>query len=136
MLNNSLQYALILLSSLCLHKLSPDNGSQCCRFLSFWVHVLTGLQISHNSLNSAGVLFVSIAAKKFTGRVNSLPFVVFREHSRDPSCAHLPIIQPFCQNPINARSGNLGNRNSEIIEFNAPILTYDSLNLRDCLVRK
>jgi hypothetical protein len=65
----------------------------------------------------------------------SLPFVVFREHSRDPSCAHLPINQLFCQNPINGGSGNLGHRNAEIIECDAPFLTHDSLNLRDCLIR-
>lgn len=41
------------------------------------------------------VLFVCIATKKFAERINSLPFVVIRQHSWYPSCAHLPILQLF-----------------------------------------
>ena len=39
------------------------------------------------------ILFICIAVEKFTGRVHSLHFVVFCQHSWDPSCAHLPILQ-------------------------------------------
>jgi hypothetical protein len=55
----SLQQALCLLSLVYLHRLSPGNGFQRRSFLSFRVHVLTGRQMSHNSLNSRFCLLVT-----------------------------------------------------------------------------
>jgi hypothetical protein len=45
-LYSSLQHVLTLLSLLCLHRLSPDNGFQRRSFLSFRLHVLTGRKLS------------------------------------------------------------------------------------------
>jgi hypothetical protein len=44
---SSLKHALSFLSLLCLHRLSPGNGSQRRRSLSFRVHVLTCWRMSH-----------------------------------------------------------------------------------------
>jgi hypothetical protein len=52
-LYSTLQHALSLLSLLCLHWLSPGNGFQCCRSLSFWVQQLlsslAGVYLATNS---------------------------------------------------------------------------------------
>jgi hypothetical protein len=53
---NSLQHALILLSLLNPHRLSPENGCERRSVLSFRVHVLTGRWLFHNSLNSRVIL--------------------------------------------------------------------------------
>ena len=80
------------------------------------------------------ILFVRIAAEKFTGRVYSLPFVVFCQHSWCPCCEHLPILQLVLQNPINGGSRNLRDWNAEIIQRASPIFTHGLLNLRDRLI--
>jgi hypothetical protein len=48
-LSISLHHVQSLLSLLYLHWLLPGNGFQCCNFLSFSIHVLTGQQLSQNS---------------------------------------------------------------------------------------
>ena len=80
------------------------------------------------------ILFVCIAAEEFTGRVHSLPFVVFCQYSWDPSCAHLLILQLFRQNPINGGLRDLRNRNAEIIQRDPSIFTHGFLKLWDRLV--
>jgi hypothetical protein len=57
-LYNSLQHALILLSLLRLHRLSPGNGFQSRSFLSFSIHVLTGRGLSHESSIAPIVLLI------------------------------------------------------------------------------
>ena len=80
------------------------------------------------------ILFICIAAEKFMGRVYSLPFVVYCQHSWDPCCAHLPILQLVSQNPINGGLRNLRDRNVEIIQRDPPIFMHGFLNLRDHFV--
>jgi hypothetical protein len=52
----SLQHALSLLSLKHLYRPSPGNGFHRRSFFRFRVHVFTGRQLSHNSLNSRLVL--------------------------------------------------------------------------------
>ena len=80
------------------------------------------------------ILFVLLAAEKFMGRIHTLPFVVFCQHSWNPSCAHLLILQLIRQNRTNGGSWNLRNRNAEMIQWDPPIFTHGFLNIRDRLV--
>ena len=79
------------------------------------------------------ILFVCIMAEKFTGRFHSLPFVVFCQHSWDPSCTHLPILQLVCLDPINDGSRNLRKLNTEVMQREPPIFMHGLRNLRDSL---
>uniref|UniRef100_A0A0L8H9P2 Uncharacterized protein n=1 Tax=Octopus bimaculoides TaxID=37653 RepID=A0A0L8H9P2_OCTBM len=65
---------------------------------------------------------------------NNVLFMVFGEHSWNPSCAHLPILQLFTQNPMSGASGNFRNQNVEIIQSDPQIFMQDFLNFHDCLV--
>jgi hypothetical protein len=58
-LYNSLQHALNIPGLLYLHRLSPSKGHLRSSFLSFCIQVLTGWQLSHNSLNSRLVLLIT-----------------------------------------------------------------------------
>ena len=89
--------------------------------------------IARDTRSQKVILFVCIAAEKFTGRVHSSSFVVFCQHLWAPSCAHFPILQLVCQNPINDSSRNLSNRNIEIIQRDPPIFVHGFLNLRSRL---
>jgi hypothetical protein len=58
-LYDSIQRVLRLLRLLYLHCLSPGNGFQYRSFLSFCIHVLTGQQLSHNSLIAPSLVAIS-----------------------------------------------------------------------------
>jgi hypothetical protein len=75
---NSLQHAVSLLSLLYLNWLLPGNSFQCHSFLSFHVHILTGRQLSHNSLPGWG-----------PSHTNFLVFSLLSQISRNHSCCSL-----------------------------------------------
>lgn len=59
--------------------------------------------------------------------------MVFCEHVRNPSWAHLPIFQMCKENPMNGASRKLGNQNAETFESDPLILKHDLFKFRDCL---
>ena len=82
---------------LCLLKFSQlrRRGMQPLTCLLFHLRcevVCSGFVARDNRIQKV-ILFVCIAVEKFTGRVHLLPLVIFCQHSWDPSCAHLPILQ-------------------------------------------
>jgi hypothetical protein len=65
---SSLQHIWSLPSLLYLHQLSPGNGFQCC---SFHVQVLTGQQLSHNSLIAPTLLVIK---SRHSRNIENTPF--------------------------------------------------------------
>jgi hypothetical protein len=59
-LSSSLEHVLSLLSLLCLYQSLSDKDFQRCRSLNSCFHVLTGRQLSHNSLNFKLVLLITL----------------------------------------------------------------------------